>query len=91
MELVDQPPSLLAGRPLTWATLSEKPLALTAGPAVAFVQYAIVPERYSQTGPTISESYWIASIAFTVSTGWWVAVALLSTAWRRRRKLADRV
>jgi hypothetical protein len=77
MNMVSHTPSLLAGRRLTWVNLSEKPLGLTAGPAVALIQYMTVPDRYWQTGPTIAESYWVAAIAFPLSTAWWVAFALL--------------
>jgi hypothetical protein len=77
MTMTSHPPSLLAGRPLSWVSLPEKPLGLTAGPAVAFVEMQTVPERYRQTGPTVVESYWIAPIAFLVSTAWWVTVAFL--------------
>jgi hypothetical protein len=65
---VSHPPMLLAGRPFTLIALSEKPLGLMAAPAVAFVTTQTVPERYSQTGPTIRESYWIAFISFFLST-----------------------
>jgi hypothetical protein len=81
--LIDDPPSLLAGRRLSWVSLAEKPLALMAGPAVIFVETQTVPDRYRQTGPTVVESYWIASIAFLVSTAWWVSVAFLWS-WLRR-------
>lgn len=87
--LISHPPSLLAGRRLTWVDLAEKHLGLMAGPAVAFVEEQAVPERYSQTGPTVTESYWIASIAFLVSTSWWVTIAPLSSWLRtvRRQRL----
>jgi len=77
MTMTSHPPSLLAGRPLSWGYLAEKPLLLIAGSAVAFVETQTVPERYRETGPTVVESYWIASIAFLVSTAWWVTVAFL--------------
>jgi hypothetical protein len=82
------PPSLLAGRLLTWVSLPEKPLGLTAGPAVAFAQEQTVPERYWQTGPTVPESYWIALMAFIVSTSWWVTIASLWSALRSRRSFS---
>src|SRR5688572_1629240 len=68
----DHPPSLLAARPLTWVSLPEKPLGLMAGPAVGFVQLQTVRDEHWQTGPSVSESYWIASVGFLVSTAWWV-------------------
>ena len=75
ISFVSHPPSLLAGRPLSWVRLSEKPLALLAGPAVAWVEACVVQNRYWQTGPTIKESYLIAAIAFALSTTWWATVA----------------
>lgn len=83
---VSHPPSLLAGRPLTWVWLSEKPLGLLAGPAVAFVEKLVVRERYIQTGPTISESYVVAAVAFVLSTAWWATAALVWTWLRHRRR-----
>ena len=76
------PPTLLAGRSNTWVTLSEKPLALFAGPAVIFAHEQLVPARYRRAGATVSESYWIAAAGFVVSTAWWVAVGSML---RRRR------
>jgi hypothetical protein len=86
------PPSLLAGRLLTWVSYPEKPLGLTAGPAVVFVQEQTVPERYWQTGPTVTESYWIAPIAFLVSTSWWVTFAFFWSWFRsgRRQRLSGK-
>jgi hypothetical protein len=77
MAIVSDPPALLAGRRLTWAGLSEKPLGLLAGPAIVFVEAHVVPERYVQTGPTISESYWVAAIALGLSIAWWATVPSL--------------
>jgi hypothetical protein len=87
MTMTSHPPSLLAARPLSWASLAEKPLGLMAGPAVAFVERQAVPQRYRQTGPTVVESYWIASIAFLVSTAWRVTVAFL---WSSLRSVRSR-
>jgi hypothetical protein len=84
-EFVDHSPSLLAGRPLTWAYLPEKPLGLMAGPTVVFVEQEAVPERYWQTGPTVSASYWVASFAFLLSTAWWVAVGYFAPSLLRIR------
>jgi hypothetical protein len=66
--------SLLAGRLLNWVELPQKPLGLFAGPAVVFVEEQMLPEGYWQTGATVSESYWIAAIAFVLSMAWWIAV-----------------
>jgi hypothetical protein len=85
INLVSHPSALLAGRPLTWVGLSEKPLGLMAGPAVAFCESLTVPERYWQTGATIKESYWIAAAGFVLSTAWWVAVPTLWSFVRSRR------
>jgi hypothetical protein len=80
----DHPPSLLAGRPVTWMGLPEKPLLLMAGPMALFVESLAVPTKYWQTGPTIRESFWIAWIAFVGSTAWWITFALLWSSRRRR-------
>jgi hypothetical protein len=88
--LISHPPSLLAGRDLTWVTLPEKPLVLLAEPAVVFVEAHVVPSRYWQTGPTIDESYWIAPIAFGLSTAWWATVPWLWSSFRRWRKSFSR-
>jgi hypothetical protein len=73
MTFITHPPTLLAGRSNSWGTLSEKPLALFASPAVVFGHEQIVPTRYWQTGATVPESDWIAVVAFFFSTAWWVS------------------
>jgi hypothetical protein len=82
---VSHPSTLLAGRSNSRGTLSEKPLALFAGPAVDFAHDVIVPTRYWQTGATVPESDWIAAAAFVLSTAWWVAAGSLIRFWRQRR------
>jgi hypothetical protein len=83
LTLVSHPPSLLAGRPVGSVDvgLAQTPLELMAGPAVTFVEMQAVPKRYRQTGPTVVESYWIASIGFLVSTAWWLTIPVLWS-WR---------
>jgi hypothetical protein len=75
LNIVHHPPMALAGREFSGISLSEKPAVFMAAPAIAFVMLQTVPERYWHTGPTLRESYWIAAVAFLVSTAWWVAVA----------------
>jgi hypothetical protein len=84
MTFTDHPSTLLAGRLLTWVDLSQKPLGVFSGPAVVFVHEQIVPERYWQTGATVTESEWIAVSAFVLSTAWWVVVGSLVSGLKRR-------
>lgn len=88
MTIISHPPSLLAGRRVA-ISLAEKPVLLMAGPAVAFVEEHVVPNKYWQTGPTVTESYWIAAVAFVVSTAWWLNAPSL-VVWVRRRFTASR-
>ena len=90
LNFVSHPPSLLAGRPSSWAWLPEKPLALLAGPAIDFVEGCVVPYRYWQTGPTMRESYWVATLAFVLSTAWWATVSPI-WAWLRSSRWLCRV
>ena len=85
MTFNSHPPTLLAGRPNSWGTLSEKPLALLAGPAVDFAHARIVSTHYWQTGATVPESDLIAAAGFLLSTAWWVSAGSLGHFLRQRR------
>ncbi len=83
MVFTDGPVFRVAGRMVNWVALSQKPLGLLAGPAVAFVHEQVVPERYWRTGPTVAESDWIAAAAFVISTAWWVSAGTIGARLRR--------
>jgi hypothetical protein len=83
---IRDPPTLLAGRVVTWLTLPEKPLGLLAGPAIVFAHAHVVPARYWTTGATVRESYWIAGAGLLVSAAWWAAVASMVRVLRMKRR-----
>lgn len=86
------PPSVLAAREAGYwpVNLSHRFLQLMSAPAIAFAESHVMPARYllGTSRPTRAESYWIAAIAFILSTAWWTTVgglaAWIRSVWKQR-------
>jgi hypothetical protein len=83
-------PSVLAARESGFWPVnpSHRFLLLMSGPVIGFAELQVVPSRYLGTRPTSGESYWIAGIAFVLSTAWWTTVgglvAWIRSVWKQR-------
>lgn len=88
LDIIHDGPSVLAGREAGFWPVnpSHRFLQVMAGPAIGFAELHVMPA--SGTLPTRTESYWIAVIAFVLSTAWWTTVGGLATcirsAWKQR-------
>jgi len=88
LDIIHDGPSMLAGREAGFwpVNSSHSFLRLMSGPAIGFAELHVMPG--SSTGPTRAESYWIAVIAFVLSTAWWTTVGWLAawirSAWKHR-------
>jgi len=84
VDIIHDGPSVLAARESGFWPVnpSHRFLLLMSGPAIGFAELHVVPAGYLTTRPTRAESYWIAVIAFVLSTAWWTTVGGLA-AWTR--------
>jgi hypothetical protein len=90
VDIIHDGPSVLAARESGFWPVSplHRFLLLMSGPAIGFAELHVVPGRYLTTRPTSAESYWIAVIAFLLSTAWWTTVgglvAWIMSVWKQR-------
>jgi hypothetical protein len=91
MDLATHEPVIVAARMLGSYGAEERLdrlLGLFAGPAITWAAMVIVPVEYGTSRATRRESYYVAIVAFTLSTAFWLAFApALSSGVRRLRRL----
>jgi hypothetical protein len=92
LDIIDDAPIIVAGR---WSgtfgavNAADYALHLSAGPAVTFAEWIVVPPLSIGSDATKGESYVIAGVAFVLSTSFWTAfggsISALRRAYLRRR------
>ena len=87
-DLVSDQATVVAGRAFNRFSLAEKPLMLTAGPAVLASTLYVVPVRYPGSLPTRNESYVIALTSLVLSSAFWITIAGVIASVRARRRRA---
>jgi hypothetical protein len=87
-DLVSDQATVVAGRAFNRFSLAEKPLMLTAGPAVLASTLYVVPVRYPGSLPTRNESYVIALTSLVLSSAFWITIGGVIASVRARRRRA---